>query len=363
MKVLQIINSLHTGGAEKLLTDSVPLYQEKGIQTDVLLLSGKQTPLKEKLLEKTQGQIFLLGQGSVYSMLHIFRIMNYLKKYDLVHVHLFPALYWVALAKVLSFSKIKLVYTEHNTNNRRRSNPFLKIADKILYRQYSSIVTIADEVDTALKEHLKYQTEKFRLIQNGIDTHNFAMAQPYPKDGFFAKDSRILIQVSSFSHPKDQRTVINAMKLLPANVKLLLVGEGPLKAECEQLVNENGLESHVKFLGIRMDVARLLQTADIVILSSAYEGLSLSSLEGMACEKPFVATDAPGLRKVVGGAGLLFETGNEKELAQKIVDLLSDSNYYEKIAAQCLQRAKQFDIHKTIENYTKLYEEIIKSGQ
>lgn len=362
MKVLQIINSLKTGGAEKLLADSVPLYQKRNVAMDVLLLNGTQTPIAQKLKENTSGAIFSLGNGSVYNSLNIFKVMKYLRKYDVVHVHLFPALYWVALAKMLSFSNVKLVYTEHSTNNRRRRQLIFKIIDKIIYRFYSKIITIADEVDQQIKQHLKFNHNRFRLINNGIDTQLYHHAEAFPKGEFFEETDKILIQVSSFRKPKDQQTVIRSLTFLPENVKLLLVGNGPLESSCKALVQSLGLEKRVSFLGIRMDVTRLLKTADITILSSTYEGLSLSSIEAMASGKPFIASNAPGLREVTTGAGVLFETGNEAQLAQTIERLFSDENYYREISSSCWERAKKYDIDKMIDGYLKVYEEVLKKG-
>jgi|SRR6218665_246268 len=358
MRVLQIINSLKTGGAEKLLADSVPLYQKKNIKMDVLLLNGTATPIAQKLREESNGQVFSLGKGSVYNPMHLFKIMNYLRKYDVVHVHLFPALYWVALAKMLRFSKVKIVYTEHSTNNRRREKKFFKILDKIIYRSYSKIITIADEVDAQIKKHLQFNDSRFVQINNGIDTQLYHNAKPFPATDFFGNNDKIIIQVSSFRKPKDQQTVIKALTFLPENVKLLLVGSGPLESDCQALVQSLKLENRVIFLGIRMDVPRLLQTADVTILSSGYEGLSLSSIEAMASGKPFVASNAPGLREIVNGAGLLFETGNDRELASIIEKLLSDENFYREISSLCLQRAQNYDISKMIAGYLKVYHEV-----
>ena len=84
------------------------------------------------------------------------------------------------------------------------------------------------------------------------------------------------------------------MQLLPLEVKLVLAGEGVLKKKCQDLVETLKLKERVVFLGLRMDIPQLLKTADVVVLSSKYEGLSLSSIEGLAAGKPFVASDVPG---------------------------------------------------------------------
>ena len=75
MKVLQIINSLNTGGAEKLLLDTIPKYNEKGIVMDLLLLNGNETPFFKELKKQKKSTIYSLSNGSVYNPLLIFKIM------------------------------------------------------------------------------------------------------------------------------------------------------------------------------------------------------------------------------------------------------------------------------------------------
>jgi glycosyltransferase involved in cell wall biosynthesis len=128
-------------------------------------------------------------------------------------------------------------------------------------------------------------------------------------------------------------------------------------AACKKLAEEFNVSDRVIFLGMRSDIPALLKTADIVVLSSNYEGLSLSSVEGMASGNPFIASDVPGLQEVVGGAGLLFEAGNEKELASHILHLMEDKTYRDSIAAACEERAAQYDIQEMVEKHVALYKE------
>lgn len=360
MKILQIINSLDTGGAEKLLLETIPLYKKKGIEMDLLLLDGKEYPFLKQLVKQECCQVYRLENGSIYNPFHIFKIIPYLKKYDIVHVHLFPSLYWVSIAKMLGFIKTPLIYTEHNTNNRRRKSTFFKFMDNLFYNNYARIVTISDDVDLNLKDQLNAKfVERIQLIKNGVNLNKLNLAKPYLKEEVSVeKEDAIIVQVSSFTTQKDQLTLVKALTSLPDKVKLLLIGDGALIEDVKVKVSSLKLQDRVQFLGIRMDVPKLLKTADIVVLSSNYEGLSLSSVEGLASGRPFVASNVSGLKDVVGGAGLLFEKGNYKELARHINDLLEDEFYYNKISARCLKRSKEYDINGMIEKYIVMFEEL-----
>ena len=359
MKILQIINSLSTGGAEKLVLDSVPLYQEKGIEMDVLSLKDEKTPFWEKLEKTTSGEIFGLTKGSVYNPFLIFKIIPYLKRYDLIHAHLFPVLYWVVLAKWISFSKTKIAFTEHCTKNKRMNYRISKILDILIYKGIDCAVTLSEEVGSALKRHLNDSKNiKFKVIPNGINLPEFTVSLSMEKSIFFSDKDFILIQVSGFRKQKDQPTLIKSLNTLPQNIKLILVGDGPLRRENENLVINLKLQNRVKFLGIRKDIPELLKTSDVVILSSHFEGLSLSCLEGMA-SKPFIASNVPGLGEIVEGYGLLFEEENDKDLSRQILRLYNDKEFYKKVGCRCLERAKEFDINKTVDQYIEVYNELL----
>jgi glycosyltransferase involved in cell wall biosynthesis len=357
MKVLQVITSLYTGGAEKLLVDSIPLYRKMGIDMELLLLNGNETSFFHSL-KKSGAKIHYLTKGNIkkiYNPLLVFHIIPYLGEYDIIHVHLFPTLYWAALAKLLTLSRVKLIFTEHNTNNTRISKKGIwKETDKFIYRQYDKVVSITAEVRKVITSHLSDFSEKFCVINNGINLSDFYCEKTKNKE----TGTKTIIQVSAFRPQKDQMTVIRAMQYLPGSIRLLLVGDGEMRPSCAELVKELNLSDRVSFLGIRTDIPELLHSADIAVLSSHYEGFGLVSIEGMAACKPVIASDVPGLREAVNGAGLLFPVEDEKMLAEQINELLSDSDYYEKVAKACLKRSKEYDINKMVDQYIELYKSV-----
>lgn len=358
MKVAHIINSLGTGGAEKLIVDSVPVYQDKGINIDVICLSKAKTPFFLELESRTQLPIKGLASTSTYNPLLIFKIIPYLKEYDIIHLHLFPTLYWVVLAKWISFSKVTLIYTEHNTSNRRRSVLVFKILDKFIYNKLNAIVCITHGVKRNLLNHIK-SLKSIKVINNGIDTEKFFNAKGLKDYQFFEEDDFKIIQVSSFRKQKDQATLIRSLTLLPQKVKLLLVGDGPLIEESKKLVQTLNLTNRVLFLGNRYDVPELINYSDVTVLSSHWEGFGLAIVEGMAAKKPVIATNIDGIKEIVEGYGLLFNQGDDKELACLINKLKEDYEFYNLIAEKCFYRAKEFDINKMVSEYIELYDSVL----
>ncbi len=94
-------------------------------------------------------------------------------------------------------------------------------------------------------------------------------------------------------------------------------------------------------------------------MSSHFEGLSLSSVEGMSVGKPFLASDVDGLREVVKDAGVLFPHSDAEALAQEIRMLDADPTYYRNVAEACRKRASQYDISTMSRNYMNVYKSLI----
>lgn len=350
------------GGAEKLISETLPRYVEQGFDVELLLTTDINTPLREELQKKIKIQA--LPYKSFYNIRAVFKIIPFLRNYDLIHVHLFPPLYFVAIAKILSRSKVPLIFTEHSTTNSRMKFSMLAILEKIIYNQYEKIVCITERISFILECYLgKLIRNKLIVIENGVNLERIRLAHPIEKNHLNNKISSndiLLLQVSSFQEPKDQPTVIRALRHLPPHIKLLLAGEGVLKKESEKLVTELGLDDRVIFLGVRNDIPNLIKSVDIIILSSKYEGLSLSSVEGLSSGKPFIASNVPGLSEIVEDSGILFNLGDDNNLAMKITKLLSSKAYYKEIADKCKKKSSLYDINIMIKKHVDMYRKILE---
>ena len=362
MKVLHVINSLHTGGAEKLLLDSIPFYKQFGLEVDLLLLNGANSIFFNTLKKMDICSIYSLSKETVYNPFFVFKIIPFLKKYDLIHVHLFPSLYWVALAKCLSMSSCKLVYTEHSTNNKRRSKPYLKLLEQIIYNQYKKIIAISAYTKVNLLQWIGNQNnKKVQVIENGIDISLYNQALPYNRESLsLPLNAKVILMTARFTIQKDHNTLIKAFnELTDKNTYLLLIGDGPLRKESEKLVKQLNIENRVLFLGIRLDVPELIKIADICVLSSNWEGFGLVAVEYMAAGCPVIVSDVEGLCDIVKGAGLIFEKGNSDDLRNKMDYLLNDESVHHKISKDCKERSLNFGIDKMVSSYINVYKEII----
>lgn len=358
MKILTVINKLDVGGAENLSVDLCNHFLHEKYRVDVLALKDADSFVKRKLKDDVQYRF--LTTGNIYNPLLIFRLIGIVKKYDIVHVHLFPAIYWVIIASFFGKGQAKIVFSEHSVFNRRRNSGIFRMLDRFLYRSLDKIICVSEGARQALLGHIGDDFDsKIIVINNGIDITKFKHA-PKTHNEFFKKDAFVVMQVSSFRPQKDQQTLIASMLNLPETIKLILVGDGELRKGLEIYVKENKLSERVKFLGARSDVESLLQLSDVVVLSSKHESFGIAIVEGMAAGKPVIASDIVGLREIVCQYGLLFEKGNYKHLSELIRKLYSDREFYNEISMRCASRAEMYSLGKTVDKHVTLFNNLLK---
>lgn len=365
MRILHIIDNLSMGGGQNLLIGLAGIQQKMGHEVTVLALEPCADTLVRKKIESEGVHVEVLSETvRLHNPLQIILLIPWLRKCDIAHVHLFPALYWVGFAKMFSLSSTPLVYTEHSTKNRRRENPFLRRIDTFVYKYlYSKVIACADKALETFQQ-VYPSVKQVCAINNGVDTKKYWDAEPYSKKEMLgiSEDCFVVTMVARFMFMKRQDTIVEAISRLPEKFHACFVGSEPTDAgliKVKQQAEELGVSDRIHFLYLRSDVPRILKTSDVVMMSSEYEGLSLSSIEGMAAGKPFVATDVNGLREVVKDAGVLFDLYNSYQLASILSHLAEDREYYDTIAARCRKRASQYDIQQMVDNYIKVYQQFI----
>lgn len=354
MKILHVIDSLTVGGAEKLILETLPLYHTKGIIADVALLDANEYIFLKKLKEKNCCKIYGLSKGNLYNPLLILKLIPIIRKYDIIHVHLFPAQYFSVAANLFSFKK--MIFTEHNSFNKRMDNIAYRWLEKIIYRFYNKIICISPEVKEVLANKLNISANKLITIENGIDIQTIKQSIKADRNEYgYTPEDTLIIMVAKFRLQKDHVTLLKALCLLPQNYKLLLVGDGERLDEIKKKSKELKISERVNFMGARDDVFSLLKMSDVAVLSSLWEGFGLAAAEAMASGTPLIASNVPGLSEVVANGGILFEKENENDLAEKILELVNNKNLYQEVSDKGIAKASQYDIDVLVEKTIHLY--------
>jgi len=239
-----------------------------------------------------------------------------------------------------------------------------------MYGRYNHVICISKIAEDKLREYmggewLVKSSNKYKsitTINNGIDVNTISEAEPC-KELLDLKESRkSILMVAGFRKQKNQDTIIRALTLLDKEkYEVWFAGIGERMEEVKQLVLSLGVSDRVRFLGLRTDIPNVLRAADVIVMSSHWEGLSLSNVEGMSAHKPFIASDVNGLREVTNGYGLLFPHEDAKALSEEITHLANDEAYYNEIAERCYKRALEFDISKMVVGYELVYRNVIEN--
>jgi glycosyltransferase involved in cell wall biosynthesis len=190
------------------------------------------------------------------------------------------------------------------------------------------------------------------VIPNAVDLEAVPRAR---LDG----DPPQVVTVGRLAAPKDPLTLVHALARIDATpFRALVVGDGPDRASVEAEVRALGLQAVVELAGIRGDVAGLLASGDVFVLSSRSEGAPMSILEAMAAGLPVVATDVGGVGELVahGVTGLLAPPGDPDALAAALERLLADPALRRTLGAAGRERARErFDLRAARQAHVALY--------
>jgi glycosyltransferase involved in cell wall biosynthesis len=356
MRVLQLIDSLPLAGAEVLVKDVALRLRSRGIECEVAVLRRLHSPL-ESALQEAGVPLHSTRVIQLYSLRQVKPLANLMQHFDLIHVHLFPAQLWAVLAAAKLGSHIRLVTTEHNTWNARRRWWFRPV-DHWMYAHYQVVACNSEATAHELVRWCPSTATRINVIPNGIPVEDFQAAEPADLN-FESQDEARLVFVGRFEPQKDHRTILRALTKLP-KVRLLLVGDGPLRRELEDLAQSLGVISQVSFLGRRTDVANVLKACDVYIHSTNSDGFGIAACEAMAAGLPVIASDVPGLAEVVDGAGVLFPVGDDVALAREIRELLASPGRRRDMSNASRKRAQSFGIDRTVDGYLAMYESVLQ---
>lgn len=316
MRILMVVTGMSMGGAERLvrdLADAVPA------EVRIAYLKG---PLEVQPRHSEVG-LHCLGlesaRDALPSALRFVRLVREFRP-DIVHAHMFHAALLTRLVRP-ALPRLRLISTMHTSYDGGRLRALAFRATDWL----SDLSTnVSNEAIDTYAEHGAVARDRMVPIYNGIDVHRF---QPVPgarqriREEFgVPEDCKLLLAVGRLNWSKDYPNLFQTLARLDPSFRyrLLVAGEGPHRASLERMVEDMGLSPHVRFLGIRRDVPTLMSAADVFVLSSVKESFGLVVAEAMACECVVVATDAGGIREVMGPDPFLVPVKDPDALARAI---------------------------------------------
>lgn len=354
MKVLHIIDSLMHGGAEVLLASFVVASKNEATH-EVCTLYPSNTVLRERI-GNAGIPLIELNAKRKYSIKTLFRLIQIIRKnpYDIIHIHLFPAQYYGAVAALFARHG-KFVFTEHNVHNRRRESKIFRTFDNLTYKAYSSIICVSQLVEDELLKYLPHLKKKTMVIYNGIQVDPPKVASVYRYDAVLVGSLR--------SNVKGVDVLLHAIKLLGDKIsRVAVAGEGILKNELIALRDQLGLQEKIDFLGNVNQVGELLEQSRIFVMPSRYEGLPIALLEAMSKKKPIIATNVGGIPEVIKDRenGLLIPPENPEVLAEKLELLLNSPDLCSKLGNKAYESIQErFSIEKYSQSVINVYKHLV----
>ncbi|MCU7495104.1 MAG: glycosyltransferase family 4 protein [Ignavibacteria bacterium] len=366
MKVVHIISSFGPGGAELLIKD-LAINTRKDILVEVWAVGESESGEFEERYKK---ELFLnnvayanigkkAGRGRLDVVARIRKLVR-IRRPDLINTHSELATFYTSLAII--GTGIKLVQTVHNTVIHY---PFLQ---RILARVMTDkFVAISERCKSIIESSIGPSHKKIRLIYNGVNVKKFQCS-----DREISQEVRNLLVIGRLAVQKDHHTLLRAFAILKSRLSqegimvpvLNIVGTGALKDELMKLSQDLGLEDFVKFLGARSDIPEILRQCDIWVMSSRWEGLSISMLEAMASGIPIVATDVGSNSEVIENNinGSLVEKENPEMLAQAIYRLITDRERRRLYSENARLKVLDFSLQACLSSYTDLYLSLIRKN-
>jgi L-malate glycosyltransferase len=291
---------------------------------------------------------------------------------DLVHVHYaIPHTLAALLVKdILAPRALPVVTTLHGTD-------ITIVGQDRSYRRVTEHALHRSDAVTAVSEWLRDETVKvfgcsraIEVLPNFVDVERFRPADAASAQRrlvFAAPGERLLVHVSNFRPVKRAQRAVEAFAEVAARIpaRLLMVGEGPERADCEARARALRVQDRVRFVGAQGHVEELLPLTDVFLLPSEHESFGLAALEAMACGSVPIASRAGGLPEVIedGVTGLLVDEGDAKRMGSLAADLLSDAPRLERLRRAARSAAEtRFAPAHALDRYEALYARVVEEA-
>jgi glycosyltransferase involved in cell wall biosynthesis len=372
---MYLINQLGYGGAQRLILDLVRHIDRDRFEIVVAMFGGRRCLYDDFCALGVE--IVDFGARGKFDLSALMQFCDYIQRrsVDILHAHLpYSGIVARTLGKLAGVPAI--VYTEQNMQD--SFHPLTRIGNRLtqpLSDVYTAITngveesffddseTFSMEVWNAGRRHFTiYSGVDIGKIDRAIEASDIASGHPEIDlaPGFN------LACVARLHPNKGYPYLIRAMEKVKSrypDVRLLILGDGDLRGQLEQMVSDLGLKEHISFLGYREDVYEILAAVDCFVLPSLHEGFGIAIAEAMAASKPVIATDIPAVREVVADkcTGLLVPAGNAEALAQAIIELIEHPDLVQEFGQNGRERVeKLFSIQSVTTQYELLYDLVVR---
>lgn len=365
-KIAFYMHNFNGGGAEKVTIKTAEELANRGYDVTLIMRENKgilsnNIPVNIKVID-----LKINGNSKIFkNLINIVKLGKLLKEndYEVIFGVTFNMSVLLALSSMLYINKSRLFAIMHSTISQEKHKlmRIRKIIMNKVSKKFEKIIFVSEGARVDYIKTMNIDSIKTTTIYNPIVSKEISKKENENVDCDwinYKNDYKIIINIGRLTIEKNQKLLLNAIKLVSKKekVKLIVLGDGALKDKLNKIAEENGISDIVKFYGFVNNPYSFLAKADLLVLSSKYEGLPTVLIEALACGCNVVSTDCPtGPNEILenGTYGKLVPLDNEEEMASAILYMLNDG----KISSDVLKkRSEKFSVENSIKKYIKLME-------
>jgi len=370
IRVAILVNRLSVGGAERFAVDFVKAADRRRLYP-VLISLGDENVYAEELANRDV-IVETLGMQSKPTPKTLARLLLVLRKYhiEVVQTHS-PLTTILAMALQLIRRDWSLACTQQT--ERLAHVPRWRIVNDLATRRADANIYISEGVKASfdpVHEHVR-SGQVQRVIPNcvdikEIDRYASVRREQLAEEFGIPANAFVIGHIGRLSAVKGQIHIVRALGKVRAQLPqahLVLIGEGPARAELEREIVASNMQAHVTLVGQRMDAKRFLRLFGVFVMPSEFEGLGIALLEAMAAGLPCVGTQTGGIPELIkgSGAGLLVPKSDPDALAEAVITLGKAPERRQKMAQKGRSFVEEsYSIEQVCHQYQDLYEYLMR---
>lgn len=358
--VLHITYDMNIGGTEQVIKNLVQGLDGQRFRSSVLCIDGQVGPWGQEL-EQAGVKHYCLKREPGFDLGLIRSIRNLIMKerVDIVHAHQYTPFTYGWFGSV--FTGKPLVFTEHGRFYPDVSSAKRKLINPILQTRTASITSISNATKQALVTYENFSEHKIEVIYNGIADSTCERSDSLALQLGLKPDQIVFGTISRLDPIKNQTMMLQAFSRCLneyPQARMLIVGDGPTRAELESLVDKLGIRHALIFTGFQPKPQQYLALMDVFLLPSLSEGTSMTLLEAMCFAKPSLATAVGGTPEIIvdGVTGLLTPNNDEDALAAAMMKLASSQLLRQSLGEKArAEYESRFTLANMVDCYEALY--------
>lgn len=354
-----VIEALTVGGAEQMLVAMANRFVARGWTVHMVCLTTAgelaaklHTSVHLTVLDKRPGLDWRIAQ----------RLRKLLLNIDpcAINSHLWTANLWTRVA--LPLTRHRIVVTEHSRDTWKPIH--YRLIDRLLALWTHALVAVSHDTRSFYTETVGISRARTRVINNGIETLQFARGNGVKLRAEWAPHDELLIgTVGRLVAAKNHKRLVEVAQLLDRKLdqfKIIVVGEGELRETIQAAIDTAGMGHRIALVGARQDIPDVLDAFDVFVLSSDREGHPLTALEAQAAGTPVVLTDAGGSRDALAcdgeatGGAVVHKSA--EALALALADIAQDPVRRNDMGAVAQRVAlEKFDLDAMVDSYQSCF--------